>query len=235
MRQILLDTETTGLSPAEGHRIIEVGCVEMVGRRFTGNNFHHYINPQREIDAGAEQVHGISNEFVADKPVFAQIIDELFAYLEGAELLIHNAPFDVGFLDHEFKLAGKKYGNIHSICRVTCTLQMARKKHPGQKNSLDALCKRYDVDNSNRQLHGALLDSELLADVYLAMTRKQECIFGDTVKENSSQAIKLIEPIKVERNRELPIISATTDEEQAHQRFIEMMQGQHEDELIWPE
>jgi len=172
VRQIILDTETTGLEPQQGHRIIEIGCVEMVGRKLTGNNFHQYLQPDREIDAGAIEVHGISNEFLVDKPRFADIADDFERYIKGAELVIHNAPFDVGFLDNEFRLceAGKQ---VTDICSVLDTLTMARKIHPGQKNNLDALCKRYEIDNSHREMHGALLDAEILADVYLAMTGGQ--------------------------------------------------------------
>jgi DNA polymerase-3 subunit epsilon len=172
VRQVILDTETTGLEPQQGHRIIEIGCVEMVGRKLTGNNFHQYLQPDREIDAGAIEVHGISNEFLVDKPRFADIADDFERYVKGAELVIHNAPFDVGFLDNEFRLceAGKQ---ISDICSVLDTLTMARKMHPGQKNNLDALCKRYEIDNTHRELHGALLDAEILADVYLAMTGGQ--------------------------------------------------------------
>ncbi|MFQ5645034.1 MAG: DNA polymerase III subunit epsilon [Thiogranum sp.] len=172
MRRVILDTETTGLEPQQGHRIIEIGCVEMVGRKLTGNNFHQYLQPDREIDAGAIEVHGISNEFLADKPRFADIVDDFVSYIEGAELVIHNAPFDVGFLDNEFRLceAGRQ---VTDICTVLDTLTMARKMHPGQKNNLDALCKRYEIDNTHRDLHGALLDAEILADVYLAMTGGQ--------------------------------------------------------------
>ncbi len=172
MRQVILDTETTGLEPRQGHRIIEIGCVEMVDRRLTGNNFHQYLQPDREIDAGAIEVHGISNESLVDKPRFADIVDDFTRYIEGAELVIHNAPFDVGFLDNEFRLseAGKQ---VTDICTVLDTLTMARKMHPGQKNNLDALCRRYEIDNTHRELHGALLDAEILADVYLAMTGGQ--------------------------------------------------------------
>ena len=166
-RQIVLDTETTGLEPSQGHRIIEIGCVELINRRLTGNNYHQYIQPDREVDEGALQVHGISNEFLADKPRFNDIADDLMNYLKGAELVIHNAPFDVGFLDHELKLLANGSGAISDHCDVTDTLVMARKMHPGQKNNLDALCKRYDVNNTQRELHGALLDAEILSEVYL--------------------------------------------------------------------
>ena len=177
MRQIVLDTETTGLEPSQGHRVIEIGCVELEQRKLTGNHYHQYINPEREVEQGALDVHGISNEFLSEKPLFITVVDDFLDYIKGAELVIHNAPFDVGFLNHELKIAGqvqgKSYGTINDYCTVLDTLEVARKKHPGQKNSLDALCKRYMVDNSQRDLHGALLDSEILADVYLLMTGGQ--------------------------------------------------------------
>lgn len=172
-RQVILDTETTGLSTADDHRIIEIGCVEVINRRLTGERFHQYINPKREIDAGAMEVHGITPEFLADKPVFSSVVDDFMRFIDGAELVIHNAAFDVGFLNHELaKLKGKKR-QISDVCSVLDTLKLARDKHPGQKNNLDALCRRYYIDNSNRELHGALLDAEILAEVYLAMTGGQ--------------------------------------------------------------
>jgi DNA polymerase-3 subunit epsilon len=172
MRQIILDTETTGLEPREGHRVIEIGCVELIDRRLSGNHFHQYINPQRDIEDGALEVHGISGEFLQDKPLFADIVDEFLAFIEGAELIIHNAPFDVGFLDNELALL-QRSDRLTDHSRILDTLEMARDLHPGQRNSLAALCKRYEVDDSSRTLHGALLDSEILADVYLAMTGGQ--------------------------------------------------------------
>jgi DNA polymerase-3 subunit epsilon len=175
MRQIILDTETTGLDPALGHRIIEIAGVELADRRLTGNTFHRYINPERGIDAGAQQVHGLTDEMLADKPKFKDVVDELLAFITGAELIIHNAPFDVGFLDREFSLL--KRPKLAKACPiVTDTLRMARDLHPGKRNSLDALCDRYEIDNSSRTLHGALLDAELLAEVYLAMTRGQNSL-----------------------------------------------------------
>jgi DNA polymerase-3 subunit epsilon len=173
MRQIVLDTETTGLEPGEGHRIIEIGCVELVERRFTRNDFHQYLQPDRDIDPGAVDVHGITNDFLRDKPRFADLAEDFLAYIGGGELVIHNAPFDVGFLDHELALWRQGAPRIEDVCRVTDSLELARRLHPGQRNSLDALCKRYAVDNSRRELHGALLDAEILADVYLAMTGGQ--------------------------------------------------------------
>jgi DNA polymerase-3 subunit epsilon len=172
MRQIILDTETTGLEPEDGHRVIEIGCVELIDRRLSGKHFHQYLNPERDIEDGALEVHGISREFLLDKPVFADVVEELLEFIEGAELIIHNAPFDVGFLDAELALVGRG-DRVSDHARVLDTLELARDLHPGQRNSLDALCKRYEVDDSSRSLHGALLDAELLADVYLAMTGGQ--------------------------------------------------------------
>jgi DNA polymerase-3 subunit epsilon len=172
MRQIVLDTETTGLEPEAGHRVIEIGCVELIDRRLSGRHFHQYLNPERDIEDGALEVHGISQEFLRDKPVFADVAEELLGFIAGAELVIHNAPFDVGFLDAELALLGRA-DRIEDHARVLDTLELARDLHPGQRNSLDALCKRYEVDDSSRSLHGALLDAELLADVYLAMTGGQ--------------------------------------------------------------
>lgn len=175
MRQIVLDTETTGLDPVN-HRIIEIGCVELERRRLTGRHYHQYTNPMRDVDEAAQEVHGISNEFLDDKPEFAAIADEFLAFVKGAELLIHNAPFDIGFLDAELARLGPGYGCMADYCTVTDTLGMARRKHPGQRNSLDALCKRYGVDNSQRDLHGALLDAEILADVYLMLSGGQTAL-----------------------------------------------------------
>jgi DNA polymerase-3 subunit epsilon len=173
MRQIVLDTETTGLDPRQGHRIIEIGALEMVDRQLTGKQFHAYINPEREIEQGALEVHGITEEFLRDKPRFAEVCDDLMAFAEGAELVIHNAPFDIGFIDNELILSSHEHESITAVATVLDTLELAKDLHPGQRNNLDALCKRYDVDNSSRTLHGALLDAEILADVYLAMTGGQ--------------------------------------------------------------
>ena len=181
VRQVVLDTETTGLVPEEGHRIIEIGCVELVDRMLTGQRFHVYLNPRREIDAGAAEVHGLTNEFLADKPLFMDVVADFLAFVSGAELIIHNAPFDVGFVDHELRLAkGDDAGGLRDYCAITDTLALAKEKHPGQRNSLDALCKRYQVDNSHRDLHGALLDAEILAQVYLLMTGGQLLLGLDT-------------------------------------------------------
>jgi DNA polymerase III subunit epsilon len=173
-RRIVLDTETTGMPVTDGHRVIEIGCVEVIGRRLTGRHFHVYLQPDRSSDEGAIGVHGITDQFLIGKPRFAEVADEFYEFIKGAQLIIHNAAFDVGFLNNEFALIGQTdRSDISSYCSVLDTLAMARERHPGQRNSLDALCKRYDVDNSNRELHGALLDSEILADVYLAMTGGQ--------------------------------------------------------------
>jgi DNA polymerase-3 subunit epsilon len=174
MRRVVLDTETTGLEPSEGHRIIEVACLELAGRRATGRHFHRYVNPERAIDFAASEVHGLTAADLADKPRFEDVADEFLAFVEGAELLIHNAPFDMAFLDAELERAGRP--RVSTVCTVKDTLEMARELHPGKKNSLDALCERYFVDNSRRTLHGALLDAQLLADVWLAMTRGQETL-----------------------------------------------------------
>ncbi|HSP56951.1 MAG TPA: DNA polymerase III subunit epsilon [Halomonas sp.] len=193
MRQIILDTETTGIDPRDGHRMIEIGAVEMLNRRLTGNTYHQYINPEREIDPEAVAVHGITNEDVADKPRFGEIAEEFWAFIEGAELVIHNAPFDVGFMDHEFRLFNQhlgesRFASVAEHCRILDTLQLARDKHPGQRNSLDALCKRYEIDNGHRVLHGALLDAEILADVYLAMTGGQTALSLDASTGREGQA-----------------------------------------------
>ncbi|WP_110687286.1 DNA polymerase III subunit epsilon [Salinicola aestuarinus] len=192
MRQIVMDTETTGIDPREGHRIIEIGGIELVNRRFTGRTYHQYVNPEREIEAEAIGIHGITNERVADEPVFAKIADELWEFMRGAQLVIHNAPFDVGFFDHEFRLLNRARGEpvigpVADHCDVLDTLTMARRMHPGQRNSLDALCKRYAVDNGQRVLHGALLDSEILADVYLAMTGGQTALSLAGQEDNGAQ------------------------------------------------
>jgi len=221
MRQIVLDTETTGLEPKEGHRIIEIGCVELENRRLTGNHFHVYINPDREVEEEALEVHGISNEFLADKPRFTDIVDEFINYIQGAQLIIHNAAFDVGFIDHELALAGKE-ARIDSLCSVLDTLLLARKKHPGQRNSLDALCKRYDIDNSHRELHGALLDSEILADVYLMMTGGQTSLGLDADTRLDQQGAGARSQFdRIAADYDLPVIIANGEELQAHEAKLD--------------
>ena len=216
MRQIVLDTETTGIDPAQGHRIIEIGCVELVDRKLTGNHYHVYLNPQRVVEEEAIRVHGITNEYLADKPLFASIADQFYTFIQGAELIIHNAPFDVGFINHEFHLLGAGRDNITDYCTITDTLVMARAKHPGQKNNLDALCRRYHIDNSSRTLHGALLDSEILAEVYLAMTGGQRKLsLGADDSESATEQAHTIRRLPVDRPK-LTVIKASADELASH-------------------
>ena len=215
MRQIFLDTETTGLDPQQGHRIIELAAVEVVNRRLTGSRLHHYINPEREIDAGAQAVHGISLESLQSKPLFAEIAREFLAFVTGAELVIHNAPFDLGFLDRELGML--EMGRVKDVCpHVVDTLVMAKELHPGQRNNLDALCKRYDVDNANRTLHGALLDAELLADVYRAMTRGQESLMMDMTPRVSQIAKPAFMP-----QQPLKVILASAEDLDAHRLYLD--------------
>jgi DNA polymerase-3 subunit epsilon len=228
-RVIILDTETTGLEPKQGHRIIEVGCVELINRRFTGNNFHFYLNPQRDIDEGAVAVHGLTSEFLADKPLYEDIADDLHTYLKGAEVVIHNAPFDVGFINHEYQLMGSEFADMATWCEVTDSLVMARKMFPGQRNSLDALCKRYEIDNSQRQLHGALLDAEILADVYLMMTGGQNSLFADDVDEDA-----VFEPTLLSINKPpLAIIKANDEEMAAHNERMQAIKETSGGECVW--
>ncbi|MFC0116679.1 DNA polymerase III subunit epsilon [Pseudoalteromonas xiamenensis] len=223
-RQIVLDTETTGIDPKAGHRIIEIGCVELINRRLTGNNFHVYINPDRDIEDEAIDVHGITNEFLRDKPRFHQIAQEFIDFIKGAELVIHNAPFDVGFMDHEFAALNQHIQPTREMCQVLDTLDMARKMHPGQKNSLDALCRRYDIDNSKRTLHGALLDSEILADVYLGMTGGQAKLnLGQNVESSNQSEQGGI--VRLSENRKpLKIVYASADEVIAHEERMQLVE-----------
>jgi len=234
MRQIILDTETTGLEPTQGHRIIEIGCVEMIDRKLTGNHFHVYLNPQREIDDGAIEVHGITNEFLQDKPLFKDVVEDFIDYVKDSELVIHNAPFDIGFLNHELKKLTQPIGKMEDYCSVLDTLVLARQMHPGQKNSLDALCKRYFIDNSHRDLHGALLDSEILAEVYLGMTGGQTDLTL-THKQDYLTASRDKEGIRrlPEKRAEFKIIKASTDELAEHQRYLEEMAESNGGKLIW--
>lgn len=233
MRQIILDTETTGLETRDGHRIIEIGCVELLNRRLTGNHYHQYIQPERAIDEGAIEIHGITDEFLADKPVFATIAAEFLDFIKGAELIIHNAPFDVGFINHEFTLLGPQWGKVLDHCTVLDTLDMARKMHPGQRNSLDALCKRYDIDNSSRTLHGALLDSEILADVYLAMTGGQTLLLLDAEQENRSrQQQEVVRPLDHDRPP-LRVIRASADELASHEAYMKLVDKSAGGQSLW--
>jgi len=234
MRQVVLDTETTGLEPAQGHRIIEIGCVEIVNRRLTGNRFHQYLQPDRDIDEGAVEVHGITKEFLADKPRFADIVEDFMAFVRGAELIIHNAPFDTGFIDHELKLLDNGWGTITDHCTVIDTLTMARQMHPGQKNSLDALCKRYGVDNSHRDLHGALLDAEILAEVYLAMTGGQVTLALDSGAETGGGLIQTHAIRRLPSTRPpLRVIRATEEELAAHAQRLEAIDKASGGKCVW--
>lgn len=221
-RQLILDTETTGINPKEGHRIIEIGCVELINRRFTGNNFHVYINPEREIEAEAIAVHGITNERLAAEPKFRDIAQSFYDYIQGAELVIHNAAFDVGFIDHEFSMLRPALPEVKHYCTVLDTLKLARELHPGQKNNLDALCRRYDINNSHRTLHGALLDAEILADVYLLMTGGQVSLnlAGEDATEQSAKQHTLT----VKRNGMLKVIKASAAELSAHDSRLDLVQ-----------
>lgn len=235
-RQVVLDTETTGLEPTEGHRVIEIGCVELIERRLTKRNFHFYLQPDREIDAGAVEVHGISNEFLDDKPRFGEVVEEFLDYCRGAELIIHNAPFDVGFLNNELRLwGGDNAPSIDGLCTVTDTLVMARQMHPGQRNSLDALCKRYDIDSSRRDLHGALLDAEILADVYLAMTGGQVSLrLGDEQSDARRGGSRRPEPRRLSGERvPLPVVRASARELEAHARRLAAIDAASGGRCVW--
>lgn len=224
MRQVVLDTETTGIDPSQGHRLIEVGCLELVNRRLTGRSFHCYLNPQREVEEEAIAVHGLTNEFLADKPLFASIADELLAFVRGAELVIHNAPFDLGFLNHELRLLDRGLPLVTDICSVLDTLPLARSKHPGQKNNLDALARRYGADNRDRTYHGALLDAEILVDVYLAMTGGQVGLaLGQEESESAGGArIEGLRRLAADRPR-LPVIRADAEELARHEERLAIL------------
>jgi DNA polymerase-3 subunit epsilon len=225
MRQIVLDTETTGLEISQGHRVIEIGCVELVNRRVTGNHWHHYFNPQREIDAGAFEVHGISSEFLQDKPRFDELATEFLDYVTGAELIIHNAAFDIGFLNHELGMPESRLAPLEESCSVLDTLLLARQKHPGQRNNLDALCKRYDIDNSQRSLHGALLDARILADVYLSMTGGQTSL-GLDADQHTEANFEQSEIISRTSTQSLPMWQADETSLQANRDYIEFLADQ---------
>jgi DNA polymerase-3 subunit epsilon len=228
MRRIVLDTETTGLEPAEGHRIIELACLELSGRRPTGRHFHRYVNPERAIDWAASEVHGITAEDLQDKPRFGDIADEFLEFVAGAELLIHNAPFDVAFINAELERLGRP--RLESVCRVEDTLEMAREIHPGKKNSLDALCERYTVDNSKRTLHGALLDAQLLADVWIAMTRGQETLDIGFVVAQVAVELGLAEALpQVARI----VLRASGEELAAHAAMCERIERESKGRCLW--
>jgi DNA polymerase-3 subunit epsilon len=241
MRQIVLDTETTGLTLADGHRIIEIGCVELLNRRHTGRHFHRYLNPEREVDAGAIAVHGLTREKLAASPRFVEIAAELIEFVTGSELIIHNAAFDVAFIDRELQLlaslaaGGSWPANLRALCRVLDTLTLARERHPGQRNNLDALCKRYGIDNAHRDLHGALLDARLLADVYLAMTGGQSLLAleqearSEAQLEGAEQAfVPLARPAEA-----LPIVMASAEELTAHAELMKLLQKASGGRCLW--
>lgn len=231
VRQVVLDTETTGLNPEQGHRIIEIGCVELIGRRLTKNTFHVYLNPARLIDDGAIEVHGITNEFLQDKPGFEDIVDDYLAFTKGAELIIHNAPFDVGFLNNELSMLEGVKRTVEDFSTIFDTLPFARKKHPGARASLDALCKRYGIDNSHRELHGALLDAEILAEVYLSMTGGQFSLLdlGDENVEIKQELVQL----SADREK-LKVVACTEQELSAHQQYLHAL-AKVSGKCIWNE
>ena len=231
MRQVVLDTETTGLEVEEGHRILEIGCVEIVGRKLTRRHYHQYINPERESDDGALEVHGITSQFLADKPVFSDVWANFFQFVNGSELIIHNSAFDVGFLNREMRLHDRSLGKLTDYCSVIDSLALARIKHPGQKNNLDALCKRYSVDNSRRQLHGALLDAEILADVYLLLTGGQVML---GLEENVNNQKGRNTQVELDPNRtQLKVIKANELELIAHENKLERLDEKREVGAVW--
>ena len=232
VRQVVLDTETTGLDPQSGHRVIEIGCVEIINRRLTGSHYHQYLNPERDIDEAAIEVHGLTSDFLADKPKFEQIAEEFLEFVKGAELVIHNAPFDVGFLNHELSKVDLEIGQLEDFCTVIDSLAVARNKHPGQRNNLDALCKRYEVDNSQRELHGALLDAEILADVFLIMTG------GQTNLQLGTETQAGIEPKAVIRQLDsarapLPVVRATAEELKLHEQRLAEIEETSGNNCLW--
>lgn len=234
MRQIVLDTETTGLEPAQGHRIIEIGCVELIERRPTNNHFHCYLQPDREIDEGAIAVHGITNEFLQDKPRFADVAAQFMEFVRGAELVIHNAAFDVGFINHELNMLDAGHEPVDAACTILDTLLLARRMHPGQRNSLDALCRRYDIDNSQRELHGALLDARILADVYLAMTGGQVALSLDSGNEQTAEQGEQgpIRRVSADRTR-LKVIRADALELTEHESWLEQLDKSVKGACLW--
>ncbi len=236
MRQIILDTETTGLEPSQGHKVIEIGAIEMVSRRKTGNTLHFYLNPGREIDEAAVEVHGITSEQLEGELCFADQAEELLEFLKGAELIIHNAPFDVGFLNYEFKQAGYGGQMIEDSCQVLDTLILARRLHPGQKNNLDALCRRYGVDNSQRVVHGALLDAEILTDVYLKMTGGQTSLLSESENLNSqseSQQNQSDARIDPQQAASLSVTPVSAQELAGHEKWLELLRSKNPEGAVW--
>ncbi|WP_027857015.1 DNA polymerase III subunit epsilon [Marinobacterium jannaschii] len=232
MRQIILDTETTGLEPREGHNIIEIGCVEMQRRKLTGRTYHQYVKPDREVEEEAISVHGITNEYLEDKPKFVEVMREFMEFIDGAELIIHNAAFDVGFINAELERNNWPQ-RVEDVCTITDSLMLARKKHPGQKNNLDALCRRYGIDNSHRELHGALLDSEILADVYLALTGGQRALSLDASSDGDNDGGQPVEVRRVTDADDLPVLLADEADLEAHQAFLKVLDKKSGGECIW--
>ncbi|MFW9285457.1 DNA polymerase III subunit epsilon [Glaesserella parasuis] len=238
LRQVVLDTETTGMNfngaPHIGHNIIEIGAVEVINRRLTGRTFHVYIKPPREVDAEAMQVHGITNEMLADKPAFAEIADEFIEFIKGAELIIHNAPFDVGFIDHEFSFLPNPPEKVAQMCTVTDSLQLARKMYPGKRNNLDALCDRLGIDNSKRVLHGALLDAEILADVFLMMTGGQIALIGENEHEQvkTSSAEQVYQPLTIDTSN-LIVLAPDEKELAEHLKYLELINKKSKGNCLW--
>ena len=231
----MLDTETTGLEPSAGHRIIEIGCIEILDRRITANRYHQYINPEREIDQGAVEVHGLTTEFLAGKPSFAEIVEDFIGFIRGAELIIHNAPFDIGFINAELGLLAGEWQTAADYCKVFDTLSLAREMHPGQRNSLDALCRRYDIDNTHRELHGALLDAELLADVYLLMTGGQVDLTlssGQDTMPTASPGLAVVASDKP-RQGALEVIGPNQEEIAAHNDMLALIDSESADGCLW--
>ncbi|MFI4891070.1 MAG: DNA polymerase III subunit epsilon [Steroidobacterales bacterium] len=235
MRQIVLDTETTGLEVEKDHRVIEIGCVELLHRRVTGRTFHRYLNPEREIDAGAQQVHGLTPERLAQEPKFAEVAPQLLEFIRGAELVIHNAPFDVAFLNVELRRLGHETADIASICTVLDTLALARRMHPGQRNNLDALCKRYGVDNSLREYHGALLDARILADVYLAMTGGQAKmnLAGGAADGRDALAAQSGRAAAAAQGQRIPVVAASAEEQGAHEQALQRLDKASGGNTVW--
>ncbi|HOB63407.1 MAG TPA: DNA polymerase III subunit epsilon [Candidatus Competibacteraceae bacterium] len=233
-RQVVLDTETTGLDPAQGHRVIEIGCIELLNRRLTGQHFHVYLQPDRRIDAEAIKIHGITNEFLADQPRFAEVAEEFLDFVRDAELIIHNAAFDLNFLNHELRRCGRGQPSLEQLCTVEDTLLLARQRHPGQRNSLDALCKRYAIDNSQRTLHGALLDAEILADVYLAMTRQQGSMFEQEATHPATPHHEDSQRVIGPRNRSpLPVLRAAAEDCAEHERYLDLLDKSSGGPCVW--
>ncbi len=235
MRQVVLDTETTGLEPEQGHRIIEIGAVEIVDRQLTERRFHCYVHPERPIDDAAFEVHGLTLERLEKEPKFAEVALDFLDFVRGAELIIHNAPFDVSFVDFEFKLLremDRVPASIRDICAVVDSLDLARRKHPGQRNSLDALCRRYGVDNSQRELHGALLDAEILADVYLLMTGGQTSLFDSDSTQSVLSRVEGFERLPADRPR-LPVVRATPEELASHEAILDRVEAEAEGVVVW--